>query len=511
MKRDLLPPGQTPPPNCGRNLFLEALGPCIDYMDMSTRLAFSPLKNVVLEGLSATQREDLLALRKQLFVPTTMAQDIAAALQVLHREGYIGRNPHNPEVRRKIFEIANSADKDLSEQAEFFNHASGIIMAGITGVGKSTILDRYLSLLPCQVREYGAGEIPGFTAFKQVVYVKVSMSGDGSRGGFLLGLLSEVDKLLHTDFYEQYSRGRILIDTLLVKVGVILSTHYCGMLIVEEIQPGNFSGSQHMDEIAKFFLRLLNFGIPVVLVGNPLGFTKLKPHTQVTRRLTNGGSFKLHPSVGAGDFDWDELMVRHVWEFDVMPEPTPLDSAIRAKLFERSGGIYDFLVRLRAESQRIALRQRKKAAGIEHIEAAYWGATFVENHNLIRGFATKNIELLEECTDIPVEYYASLWAAESKAKAEAEAKAKRGKPEPMEPDATAEQPPAPAEAPQTTVKTTLTNLEAQFKAAETRANTRAKKVEDLNATLGENDARGSGKKAALIAGIKELQAKLEKK
>lgn len=492
----------------GNNPFLDSLGPLIEYMDLARHLAYSPLKIFRVQDIPLGRREDLFATIKQHIVPTRVTQNIAAALQSLLREHYIQRNPMNVEVRKQVARLATYRDMTIATLPWFPNIASGAIIKGITGLGKSTMVNRYFSLLPQQVRIFGNGEIPGYQVLTQIVWMKVDMSADGSRGGFLLSILAEVDKLIGSDYHDQYARARLSIEKLMVRIGIILSTHFCGMLVVEEIQSDNFSESKHVKELATFFLRLLNFGIPVVLVGNPLGFEELRHHSQVMRRLTTGGSFHLHPCSSHDDFDWD-LLVKVLWRFDVMPNSLPLTEEIRKRLFMLSGGIPDFLARLRVESQRLALRRRKDVISVEDIEKAFYAETIQENHNLILGFAMRDANRLAFCKDIPTEYYRNLWKGAEK---DAGSSVQIERPKPSDaPVSDTQNGRANEPVPDLGVKPIVKAKMARYKSEATRASNHEKRVEELNATLPAEDMRQGGAKRALLDGMKALEARLNEK
>lgn len=483
----------------GLNPFLEVLGPQIPYLDMAQILAFSPLSNMTITHIPLAQREELLIRIKKHFLPTRDAQKIAAAMQTLLRAHYTQRNPFDPAVRRQVYALASHRDKNLSGIPWLSGGASGLIVSGITGLGKSTIIERYLALLPQQVVEYSASEIPGYAYVKQIVWLKVDMSVDGSRGGFLLAILASVDQLIGTDYHDQYAKGRWTVEKLMVRVGIVLSAHFCGMLIIEEIQAENFSDSKWLKELATFFLRLLNFGIPVVLVGNPMGFTKLSEHSQLMRRLTFGGCFRMEPSESPVDFEWKKVLVPGIWEFDVMPEKTELNDEISAALFQYSGGINDFLARLRIESQKNAIRRGENSVSLAHIREAYDAETFVDNHGLIQGFTKKDYKFLSAYKDVPAEHYKQRWEEKRK---QDQSKTESG----TSAEAHVELTESPAH-PEPTQKTSGKSKESRFKSQQTTAKKRSEKVQLLNNTLDKEDMRRDGAKASLLQEFENLKKK----
>lgn len=397
----------------GENPLLSPLGSRISYQDLSKKLSNRPLCDYSLAGLDTDAREELLVLYLQNFVPTANSIEIFAALQTLHREHYWRRHPRNPTVlrdRARIAQISRMADADIKSLPWLSNPASGMIIKGITGTGKSSVINRYTDLLTAKVHEHTDNAIPGFEYVKQIVWLKIDMSSDGSRDGFLTSILLEVDNLLDTNYAKQYS-GRYSIDKLAVMVAVILSTHLCGMLIIEEIQEKNFNNSKWRNPLTTFFLRVLNFGIPTVLIGNPLGFTELEKSSQNIRRLSSGGIFEALPYLKNDDEDF-QYLVQQTSTFSVMENTSAVGNEyFRQVAYAYSGGITDFVVRLNVESQRVALHCGDKEVLPEHIDAAFEGPHFKSNHSLIAGLANRDPDRLYECDDVPVERFINIWIA----------------------------------------------------------------------------------------------------
>jgi AAA domain len=397
----------------GDNPLITALGPRVAFTDWPARLATNPLAEVSLAGLHAEGREEALELQKQCYAPTALGIDIAAALQSMHRQHYWQRHPRSSEARKKRIDIAVGAATDTLEPEHFpwfADGASGLIIKGITGMGKSSLIKRYLSLLPKQVVVHENGSLPGYEFLKQIVWLKVDMSSDGTRGGLLIGILTEVDRLLGTNYHMQFAKYTL--DKLAIKVGVILSTYYCGMLIIDEVQEKNFDQSKWRSEHEMFFLRILNFGIPIVLLGNPLGFVEHSGFVQNIRRFSNGGIFDIPPAMYKDNKDF-QTIASHALDLSVMPQRSPdgrqyfLDKA-----FQYSGGIYDFVFRLNVESQLLALREGSTAVRPRHIDQAFKSsARIAPNANLINGLTMRDAATLRDRPDIPIKYLQALWEA----------------------------------------------------------------------------------------------------
>lgn len=497
----------------GENPLLLPLGARIAFQHLPERLTNRPLSGYQLGNLDASAREELLVLYEQNFVPTTSGIDIVAALQNLHREHYWHRHPANPKVRRDRIQIAQftkSKDFNLDSVPWLSTSARGMIIKGITGTGKTAITNRYTDLLNQQVYEHTGAAIPGFEYVRQVSWIKVDMSSDGSRDGFLTSILMEVDKLIDTNYAKQYS-GRFSIDKLAIVVGVILSTHLCGMLIIEEIQEKNFNNSQWRSQLTTFFLRILNFGIPIVLIGNPLGFTELEKSSQNVRRLSSGGVFEMLPSLNGTDDDFQNI-VDHTLTFNVMEQKNKqAHQHFQNVAFAYSGGITDFVVRLNIESQMIALRSGESEVLPKHINSAFSSPRMVANHPLINGLVNRDANMLRTCNDIPVERFMGIWLKEKKCfemldersrktrdQAPGEKNASQGAGEIKDESSSKNDPSSSAPSGHPVAK--------RLKAEQTRTTNRRKKAAEQKETLGPDDIRGDGASASLIASLKDLLA-----
>lgn len=390
------------------NPYLSAILDHLETDQIEERLAFSPLVGVDITSINLQDRYDLLdRMQEELFEPTISSSEIVTRLYRLIRRGYIARDPRNASVRRRTMEIARLAGGEMSDVSWFTTYAKGMRLSGITGIGKSYELVRGLKLLPRYI-EHGRNNAAGWTHLVQVVWLYVPMSHDGSLGGLLLQILVAMDEAAGTDYSKDNKLTGLSNEKLAVQIGIIFRNHGLGVLVIDELQERNFTGAKAA-LAATFFLRLLNFGIPVVLAGNPYGLLALDRFAQDMRRLSSGGSFDLHPMELTG-FDWEHCYAPAMWGFNVMPEASPIEDSEGRILFSYSGGIRDYACRIRTSSQRIALDLGDKAVTEEHMKQAYWGPDFSDkDRRLIEGFRDKNPLLLMDFDDIPWEYYAAKW------------------------------------------------------------------------------------------------------
>lgn len=391
----------------GRNPLLEVLGPFIDVAAMPSILSNNPLDRLPWQDVIISHRIDFLSLMQSHFVPTPEAVGIAIAMQQMIRASYIERHPGLPCNRQQRRAIAQLDPEKLRTAPWFPKFARGMVIKGMTGLGKSLMKDRVLELYP-QVFRHGKYVEGGWEEHLQLVYLNVSMSGDTSRLGFLDNILLAIDTALGTDYYSMYGgpRSRMSTEKLMVIIGKILSQLHCGILVIDEIQARNFRDNREL--VLLFFLRLLNFGIPVLLIGNPNGFVGFEESAQDTRRLYKIDDFELWPAASGTEKPW-KIYVEGKLQFALLPLDFPVDNTALVEFYRCSGGVHDYFDTLWSTMQERSLRKGLSSIQFDDIGRAYASRKMNKLRRTIDGLVEHDINKLAVTTDIPLVQFAKRW------------------------------------------------------------------------------------------------------
>lgn len=479
------------------NPFLEPLEKHLSTNDLEQRLSNWPLTGLDVASMDMQSRHDLLdRMQDQMFEPTLTALDTTTRLFRMIRRGYIGRDPTQVSNRAHGMAIARFAGKDLRDLPWFPVSAKGMRISGVTGLGKTYELLRALKLLPPKF-QHGHSKAADWNHMTQVSWLYVAMSHDGSLGGLLLQILVELDRVIGTDYARERSLTTLSNEKLAVHVGIILHNHGVGVLVIDEIQGRNFSGGARGGLAATFFLRLLNFGIPLVLMGNPLGMNALDTFSQDMRRVGSGGSIELHP-MEANDYDFTDVLAPAMWRYNVMPQRSPINDEDGAILFHYCGGIRDYAARICVASQRLALDQGDQFVTEAHLNEAFMGPDFsAKERNLIAGFRDKNPLLLRQFDDVPWESYSVRWglfkAPERAGEVVVSGGAGQMKERSDRPTTAKPRKPAAQQA-----------KDSAQRSRSRKANQAAQRAAQ-RATLGSDDMRNDGLQDYLIAGLEQLR------
>ena len=482
------------------NPFVRHLDACLSDNDLAERLTYFPLQGFDIWALSTEARLDILdRMQLEMFEPTTTSLQIATCLFRLIRRGYLPRNPEHPDVRRKTMAVASFSGQEISKLPWFPTYALGMRVSGETGTGKSYEVCRALNLLPSGI-VHERNDKAGWTHLVQVVWLYVPMSHDGSLGGLLLNILCALDAVAGTEYAATKSLIRLSNEKLAVRIAAILLTHGVGVLVIDELQRRNFTGGKHGGLAATFFLRVLNFGIPVVLVGNSFGMEALDRFSQDMRRLSAGGSFDMKP-MAESDFDWEACLRPALLRYNVMHQPGIADDEGGASLFTYSGGIRDYACRIRVESQRLALGLGSEQVSLAHMKAAFEGPAFShKDRQLIAAFRDRNPILLQEWEDIRWETYARDWGCFGRQETLSDAAAGQSA---VPQYAGQEEAGGPSEA----ARTASQRDQISIKQKRTRRANELRKQAETRANLDGQDMRNDGMKEYLIAGFEMLRPK----
>lgn len=404
------------------NPLLAALPEQMSLVEMAKALRFQPITPTNVKDINLNDRLRLVSEYKKIFVPTTLNLSIARCLQQMIHDGLAQRDPNQSSAKTFIYKGGRLKGQELSKLEWWPSFASGMVIEGITGTGKSQLIDRFLSLIP-QVIEHGANPEFGWTSLKQLVWLKIYMPSDGSRGGFLKGAFLELDKALGTDYTKQYASTRWTVEKNLVVFLHLLSVHRCGLLVIEEAQEKNLSQSNIGRDFITFFLRLLNWGIPTVLMGNPLAFSNLREFSQDVDRFSEGGWFHLHPQMDPQSEEWIEDWVPSLWQptmldhadADYVPfSEDPFDRTFEGFIWKRTAGVPRYVCRLRREVQDAALRAGATQVTAAMVDEVYrTSERMIALHQRIDAFVRKDWRALQRFDDIPCDYFRQLWGPRS--------------------------------------------------------------------------------------------------
>ena len=286
-----------------------------------------------------------------IFQPLDKHFDLEQRFSMAIRQGYVSRNPFSPDYARRLqqgYESVKQGKFLTNLPSNTRNIASGFTIIGISGIGKSTAINRILSAYP-QIIIHSKYKEQALSLY-QLSWLKLDCPHDGSIRALCTNFFMAVDNLLGTNYFVKHgSKRNFAVNTMLPIMGQIAQDHCLGTLIIDEIQHLSRAKSGGAEEMLNFFVTLVNtIGVPVILIGT----NKAKPILQGEFRQARRGS-------GQGDMIWERmendelwsLLIEAIWPFQWTKTETELTQELVDTLYMESQGITDIAVKLYAISQ----------------------------------------------------------------------------------------------------------------------------------------------------------------
>ncbi|PSR24223.1 MAG: transposase [Sulfobacillus thermosulfidooxidans] len=387
---------QTPPiATYQGNPFIEALPPIWSEEEVGQQLTYAPLYSLQDRDIPAHYRLHLIQNTLQFFEPLPVHLELEQRFSRMIRIGYLARNPRDPRFVAQLHENADLIANEGSLSSATRSTATGFTILGMSGVGKTTSVERVLSLYPQLIGHHEYAGRP--LTVMQVVWLKLDCPFDGSIKGLCLNFFQAIDDLLGSRYYERYASGRHTVDELLPRMARVAALHGLGVLVIDEIQHLSEAKSGGSRKMLNFFVQLINtIGLPVVLVGTYKAQALLSGEFRQTRRGT-----------GQGDFIWDRMandevwqfFVESLWRFQYTRRLVPLTPALRDALYDASQGITDFAVKLYMLAQARAITRNDDTITPALIRSVAKDSLRLASP-ILEALRTGNIRLLQGVDDV---------------------------------------------------------------------------------------------------------------
>lgn len=314
------------------NPLIEALPPILSPEEAYGKLSYYPPYDVNEASLPTHIRYHAIPRINKFFQPVMAHLDLEQRFSRLLRHGYVSRNPRLPEYNRAL-----NGFQDIRSTA------SSMTLMGFSGIGKTTAIERILSLYPQVILH----EHP--LNLMQVVWLKLNCPHDGSLKSLCLDFFLKMDQLLGTNYYEKFGSRRNSISSMVTRMGQIARLHCIGAIIIDEIQHLLATRDNNSEKMMNFFVTLINeVGVPVILIGTMRAKAVLQQDFRQARRGSGQGDIVWQQM--KKDDDWD-LLIENLWEYQWIQNHTSLTEDLNQTLYEESQGIVDIAVKLFALAQ----------------------------------------------------------------------------------------------------------------------------------------------------------------
>ncbi|MBB3005010.1 hypothetical protein FHX57_007397 [Paraburkholderia tropica] len=330
------------------NPLIEALPSIRAEADAAAALAMFPEEPGSEVGLSKEIRLHCIDRVLQLVQPLQIHLELESALSSLIRSGYVGRNPLAHSTWRHMYALALGQ----TSESGFRSTASTLSVVGLSGIGKSTALESILRLYPQAIRhqQYRGRELVQV----QIPWLKIECPFDGSLTGLCHAFFRAIDRAIGDERYAKRYRSLRGIVPLVHQIEQIASTHFVGVLIIDELQHLRVAKTGGKENMLNFFVNLINsIGIPVVFVGTNSMIDLFSDVMRNARRATGLGLSDFRQPA-SDDPAW-ALLVDAAWQYQWIRHAEPLTAELRNVLYDLTQGVTDILIKLLVLAQRHAI------------------------------------------------------------------------------------------------------------------------------------------------------------
>lgn len=387
------------------NPFIEALPPIFTAEDVIDRFTVLPAITDVDRNKTENLRYHIIKRTKNFLQPLPIHIELERKLSTLIRRGYLGRNPLDKSFLGKL-RVLNRLDDTSIKENELQNElenirttADSISIIGISGIGKTTAIERLLLMYPQVIKHFEyKGE--SFTR-TQIVWLKIDCPYDGSLSTLCKNFFKAIDDILGTRYLEKFGYASRITSTMMINMTKLAWRYGIGVLVIDEIQH-LLNTKNDKEEMLNFFVTLTNtVGIPTVLIGTSKAQKVFNGNFRQARRAGSDGSI-IWDRMQRDSDEWD-FFLRSIWEFQGLKNVCELTDKMKDAFYDECQGITAVAVNLFLLAQERALQDGKEELTVSIIrETAKKDLHMIQP--MIKALRNNNLAEIIKYEDISIDY-----------------------------------------------------------------------------------------------------------
>lgn len=341
------------------NPFIEALPPIFSDDDVVERFTRYPIVGDAEKSKDKNLRHHMIKRIKTFIQPLPDHFTIESKLSTLIRRGYLARNPLDKTYfeRLRILDDMHSMKREerddvLDRNMEHIRStADSLSIIGISGIGKTTTIERLLLMYPQIIKHEEYKDIP--LSRTQIVWLKIDCPYDGNLSTLCKNFFKTIDDLLGTRYLEKYGYLNRITSSMMLHMTSLASMYGIGVLVIDEIQH-LINSKNDPDEMLNFFVTLTNtVGIPTVLIGTFKALKIFKRDFRQARRAGSEGNI-IWDRMAKDSDEWD-FFIETLWEFQWLQNAVELTQEMKDYFYDKCQGITSIAVNLFILAQERAL------------------------------------------------------------------------------------------------------------------------------------------------------------
>jgi hypothetical protein len=331
------------------NPFLEALPPIFNEDDVLDRFMYTPIISDSDRLSPENLRYHILKRIKSFIQPLPIHFLVERRLSTLIRRGYLARNPLNKAFLERLKVLAELREEHdqghlyMKDRLTYIGStADSLSIIGISGIGKTTAIERLLQMYPQVIKHESYRDIP--LNRTQIVWLKIDCPYDGNLSTLCKSFFEEIDRTLGTRYREKFGYMTRVTSSMLLHMTSLASMYGIGVLVIDEIQH-LLNSKNEQEEMLNFFVTLSNtVGIPTVLIGTSKAQQLFKGNFRQARRAGSDGSI-VWDRMSEDSAEW-EFFLETLWELQCLKTRTELTDEIKKTFYDECQGITAIAVNL---------------------------------------------------------------------------------------------------------------------------------------------------------------------
>lgn len=344
------------------NPFIEALPKIFNEEDVVEKFTVLPDISEKDRNKPENLRYHIIKRAKNFIQPLPIHLKLERRISSLIRRGYLSRNPVDKRFLQNLRILNGLDDNSIKEnnlKDELDNirsTADSLSIIGISGIGKTTAIERLLLMYPQVIKhfEYNGNNLTR----TQIVWLKIDCPYDGNLSTLCKSFFTSIDDILGTRYLEKFGYSNRITSTMLINMTKLAWRYGIGILVIDEIQH-LLNTKNDMEEMLNFFVTLTNtVGIPTILIGTSKAQKIFKGNFRQARRAASEGSIMWDRMKRDSD-EWHFFM-ESIWEFQGLKKIAELTDKLMEAFYDECQGITAVAVNLFLLAQERALQQGKE-------------------------------------------------------------------------------------------------------------------------------------------------------
>jgi len=242
---------------------------------------------------------------------------------------------------------------------------SGAVL-GVPGIGKTSTIQRCLSIMPQVIIHTKYQDIQFYT--KQINYLVVECPSDCSVKTLAFNILSAIDRAVGSEYFTQAgSLKSISSSALTTRLKIICMNHHIGLIVIDEIQNAIQTAAKNKQTrpLIKFLVELTNETSTGICFCGTLEAEELFMKQEHLKRRTRG--LRLLPM--KYDITYRKFITT-LWEYQATLQKAELTEKLMKQIYDLSVGIPAYIVKIFQEAQTQAILSGREKITYESIKQA---------------------------------------------------------------------------------------------------------------------------------------------